>query len=358
MKKKKVNVLFTCAGSKVAPAIVEMIKRSSRYKVAVLGTDAGEKRDLAGRYFCDKFRTVPAAYERGYIPEMLDICRSQRISTVFPGSDEEAFILSRHRDRFLSINTKIACSSMRSIEKSLDKLRLMEYLKENKVCVGGFYGLDNIDDIKKYSTKLGYPKEKIVIKPRTARGSKGFRILTNDVSSYERFSSNKFYFTTLKEVIEAFKGHDKEIKGFFVMEYFKGPRYSVDILMECGRPVSAICRKKIFPIDSPTQLADIVFDSDIIAYAKKVASLIGFDYFVQIEIGRDRKGHPSVIEINPRIDATLPIVEGLGINYFEEMISYALENTFRKKYFEPRKRHLRFYRYWNHIFKKHEKDND
>ncbi|NQT06217.1 MAG: ATP-grasp domain-containing protein [Candidatus Omnitrophica bacterium] len=347
---KTVSIMLTSAGSQVAPGLIKMIRENKKHKTIVIGVDAGIKENLPGRHFCDHFFSVPYPDKKGYISAMLDICRTQKVAVIFPGSDEEAMILSRHKERFLSSGTKIACSDAKSIEMSLDKLKLMEQLRKNKIYTGKFYELIKISDIKKYCRRLKYPKEKVIIKPRTARGSRGMRIITHDCSLYEKFFKNEFYFTSLNEILNIFRRHSKELSRFFVMEYFPGPRYSVDILVEHGRAVASVCRKKIFPINSPTQLADIVFDKDIIDYAENIAALLNFDYFVQVEVGRNKYGKPCLIEVNPRIDATLPIVEGLGINYFQEMISYALNGAFRRRHFKFQRKPVRFYRYWQHLF--------
>ena len=142
------------------------------------------------------------------------------------------------------------------------------------------------------------------------------------------------------------------MKNFFMMECFKDAGYSVDVLAENGKAVTSICRKKIYPIGSPTQTADIVRDRRITDYAESIVSNLGFDFFVQLEIGFNSSGQPRLVEINPRIDATLPIVEAEGLNYFEEMVHYALTGCFDIKRYPRPKRPVRFYRYWQHIFSK------
>lgn len=349
---KTLKILFTCVGSQVAPEIINMIRDNKEYRIYVIGTDAGEKKDLVGSYFCDYFYRVPYAKDNRYISKMLEICKREKISVIFPGSDEEALLLSENRQRFLSIDTKLACSDTRSIQMSLDKCRLMKLLRENGILTADFYELNNMREIESYSRRLGFPKNDVVIKLRTARGSRGFRIVTANKDIYEKFCRNEFYYISLFQLRHIFKNNHDNIKLFFLMENLDGPKYSVDILIKQSTPVMCICRNKLFPIGSPTQLADIVYDKDIIEYAKIVASLLKFDYFVQIEVGRNKRGKPCLIEINPRIDATLPIVEGLGVNYFEQMIYYALHNTFLKKELKFAKKPLRFYRYWQHIFRK------
>jgi len=111
-------------------------------------------------------------------------------------------------------------------------------------------------------------------------------------------------------------------------------------------------------ISPPTQVADIVFDEDIREFAESIVEVFGFDFFVQIEIGRDLKGNPGLIEINTRLDAALPITTGLGLNFYHEMITYALKGMMRediKDYRDYRKKII-FKRYWQHFFEEIDKD--
>jgi biotin carboxylase len=105
-------------------------------------------------------------------------------------------------------------------------------------------------------------------------------------------------------------------------------------------------------ISPPTQVADIVFDEDIREFAESIVEVFGFDFFVQIEIGRDLKGNPGLIEINTRLDAALPITTGLGLNFYHEMITYAVTTKMREdiKDFRSHDSRLCFKRYWQHLF--------
>lgn len=347
---KTVNVILTSAGSQVAPGLIGMMRQSRRYRLRVIGTDAGDSGMLVGLKFCDAFYKVPYGVDRRYISAMKKICKKEKVSVIFPASDEEALVLAGKSYLFSDINTSIACAAAPVIKQSLDKLELMSALRMNGISVGEFYGLDRVGDISKYAKRLGYPSNNVVLKPRTARGARGLRILTSSFDAYDAFYKNDSCFSSLKEIERIFSRNPCEIEKFLMMEYFHDAGYSVDILAERGRPVASVCRKKLYPIGSPTQVADMICDKDVIAYAEKVISFMGFDFFAQVEVGLNKLRQPCLVEINPRIDATLPIVEGRGLNYFEEMIHYALTGGFLLNKRAVKKTPARFYRYWQHIF--------
>ena len=59
----------------------------------------------------------------------------------------------------------------------IDKHMLFNVLRKNKIDVGEWHPLNNLNDLKKIVKKMGYPK-KLVLKPRRGSGSKGVIILT------------------------------------------------------------------------------------------------------------------------------------------------------------------------------------
>ena len=136
------------------------------------------------------------------------------------------------------------------------------------------------------------------------------------------------------------------------MDYLPGRKYSTDVLVRDGQMHAVVIRNKIFPVGSPTQVADIVFDGDLIDYALSIMKVFKFNYFVQFEMGRDEEGKAKLIEINPRLDATLPICMGIGINFYHEIINHAVDNEYSEnvRILRDGKGKKRFMRYWQHCF--------
>ena len=72
---------------------------------------------------------------------------------------------------------------------------------------------------------------------------------------------------------------------------------------------------------------------------------------MQFEIGLNAESEPRLIEINPRLDATVPITMGVNRNYFAAMIDYCLGIPVHFDPISPLpSSRTMFYRYWSHIF--------
>ena len=354
MAEPMVTVLMTCVNAQVAPGIMALIKDHPDYRVRLIGCDAVDREEILGRHFCDHCYSVPLGTEDGYIDAIADIVNTHGIQLIFPGSDEECLALSEHRERFETLGCKIACSAYETVSLCFDKYRLMSFLNDKGIESGTVYQPKSIEDLENYAEKLGFPDSDFIIKPRSGRGSRGFRIVSDAYDPFDAFNAGENFRISLKSLKDIFRSHETVLSDYLMMEMYPGEKYSTDVLVSRGETRSMVIRNngpdpKVNP---PTQNARIVFDRDVRAYAENILDAVPFDYFAQVEIGRTGEGGLGLIEVNTRMDATLPITEGLGLNFFREMITYGMTGTLRPDipdfYEYPKK--LRFRRYWSHLF--------
>lgn len=353
---KKIKIILTCVGSQVSPSIIELIREHPLYDVHIIGIDNKSKKDCISIKFLNQYYQVPLGNDKRYIPTIKEIVKKNSVKLIFPGSDEEVLSLSAHKEEFRkNYNCEICCASKNVVKVAVNKYKLMIELKENGIDVAEVYALNNLDDLHKYAKKLGYPKKKFIIKPQFGRGSAGFRVVTDNYDKYKSFYFRDIINISLEELEGLFSEKSGEISNYLLMEYLPGNKYSSDVLVENGNVISMVTRNnwKMPKVRPPTQLADIVFDEDIREYVNRIIKCMGFDYFIQVETGRNHYGKPMLIETNTRLDAALPITMGVGINFYHELITYAIEGKFRDNLPDYKSYHkgIRFIRYWTHYFK-------
>ena len=352
----KVNVLITCAASQIMPSVIKLIRKYEKREIRVIGIDSKPLNLSIGGYYCDSFYKAPMGHEREYLDFIKKLIQKESINIIFPGSDEEVIELSKIKEYLKKHNCHVTCSSEKITNIAADKYKMLCKLQKNDIPVGKFYNPQSLDDFQKAAKDLGYPAKKFILKPKKGRGSKGLRIVSSkNIDRYENFLLNKNFNTNLEEIVTLFKDYPDKIKDFVLMEYFPGDKYSADVLVSNGEVKSMVIRNnwKELKINPPTQLADIVFDEDVREYSTKICNLLKFDYFIQIETGRGEDGKPYYIETNPRLDATTPITTGLGINFYHEMIDYAIQGHFNDDIDvlnNKLNKNLRFFRFWDHTF--------
>jgi len=347
------TVLITCVASQVIPNIIKMIRSYDDSNVRVVGIDMRSKDLAVGAVFCDSFYQVPAGNDMSYCDSIICIVERENVRFMFIGSDEEALALSRIKDLLLEkYNCHISCSNLKATLLASNKFDMLDKLSKAGLYTGKYSALKTPTDLMNFADLVDYPKNDFIIKPKIGRGSTGFKIVRNDINDKDRFFSSKNIEYTVSGIVGFFNDFPEEIENFLAMEYFPGEKYSSDVLFEKGTIKAIVTRSNgtIPKTNPPTQLADIENHDDINDYIHNIASIVEFDFFLQIETGRDSNGRIAYIETNPRLDAALPITEGVGINYYHQMLHYALYGTYKNIVYDESATELPFCRFWDHVF--------
>lgn len=344
------NVLITCCNSGVIPPITNLIKSSNLIgKCRLIGVDSSSLSNGLSKKYFDKAYQVPNGDSgKEYIDALVSICEKENVNVILAGSDDEALNLKQNESAF---SARIIGSSFNKMALLSDKFELSTSLQENGLEVPDFFIADSLENLESKLQTLGYPNSPVLIKPRSGRGSRGLKLIMGKVDRFENFNSKVNHEIDFFELKRIFENRESELPNYLFSEYLPGDKYSADVLVDNGKVASMVLRNngnkpKVAP---PTMIADIVYDRDVIEYAKQCCECLGLDDFAQVEVGRDKNGILKLIEINGRLDATLAITTGIDLNYYELLIYKAKNGGFPKdlniEYQGLSKRFIRYLEY-------------
>jgi len=120
------NIAITATGGGVGQSIIKALKDSGYNLIALDGESLG-----AGLYMTDKRHLVSYANTDTYIPELLDVCRKEKVDLLFPGMDAELKKLSESKELFEEIGTQVVVSSPKVIDIADDKYITNQFLRDN-----------------------------------------------------------------------------------------------------------------------------------------------------------------------------------------------------------------------------------
>ncbi len=344
---KKARLLLTSVGGLVAPGMIKSLKSCRDYDLYITGVDS--QPDAVGFKFVDSSHVVVRGDDPSYAKEILDIAKREKIDIVIPLSDEETLALAKDKDLFEREGIKVATSSYEVVKIASNKASMLEFLKDKGVPVPDFYMSKSIEELKANAKRLGYPDKRIVFKPTTSRGARGFWILDAKLNKRDwLLKSRARQEITLEWLIEALD-KDKDFPDIVLMEYLEGDDFNVDILAKSGKALYCVPNKRIVPDAGPVQVGHIKEERAVQDLAARVVDAFGFNYCVNIEIayrGRDNK-EPFIYEINPRISAPIVANKAAGIDLLLKTIKLALgeeiDETLRFK-------DTKMFRYWDEVF--------
>ncbi len=342
--KSTINVLITGAGSPgIFGTIYSMRKNFDGRKVTIVTTDMNP--DVIGRYIADKFYQIPSARKlEEYLEALIDICKENKIDIIIPQNTAELIPLSKNKSVFKQIGVKILLSDADSINTSNDKFKLMKSCESLGVQTAKCHLVRSFDELERASKELGWPKEKIVVKPPDLNGSRGVRVIDESIELKDMFYNAKpnSLYIRMKGLYEILGDSFPEL---IVMEYLPGKEYTVDLL-NTGSKYEVIPRTRDLVRSGITFNGSLNKNEQIIDVSNRIANHLKLNYCFGFQFKENSKGVPLIIECNPRVQGTMVMATLAGANLIYAGVKLLLDEEIPDFSIDW---HTKFYRYWGGI---------
>lgn len=311
--KDSVTILITAAGTQSMPGLINCFRKNGERDIRIVGVDISN--DATIKQMVDVMYQVPGVYEENYIDTLLDICKKESVDIFFPFMDEELELVGNRLEEFQKQNVTVSIASTEVIRTTNNKLKFYQFLKENDISVPEFYQINNYDDYEMACRNLGYPLNKVCVKTVYGSGSRGVRILDEHVDMYRLFVEEKPNCMFLrKEIFDSIIAGQAQIEPMMAMEYLPGAECSVDVLAQNGKILYMVGRESnnvLASIPQDSVLKEIPEAYDI---CYKVCDLLKIDGNADFDFKYDKDGKPVLMEVNPRLAATMSVIAVGGVN--------------------------------------------
>ena len=284
------RILFTGVGRRVE-LLREFREAAVRLKkdVRIFGLDSDKT--APALVFCDRARIALPMKDPGYLDELLSVCMEDKIDLVIPTIDTDLEILSRSRERFNAVGTKVLVSSTETVQICLDKKKTGKLFSE---C--GFRTPDTVSDPGEY--KGGYPA---FLKPRNGSGS---------VNAFKVENENELAACA------------KHVEDYIIQPFVSGREYTIDVFCDWdGNPLSVIPRERLRIREGEVLKTRIELDPAMIDGAKKICRVLKPCGPITIQLIREAPGIDWFIEINPRFGGGVPLSMKAGSGSAEAVLN-------------------------------------
>ena len=305
--------MVSACGYQFMPALRDCLKDNGERNVRIVGTDMNNDPTII--QMVDAYYQVPAAKDPNYIDIVLDICKKEKVDIYLPTMSYELVKLIENIDKFEAIGTKVSVSNKNSLEVTCNKLRFYEFMKENNLPMVDFYPAHNLNEVKEAFDKLGYPNKAVCMKALESSGSRGIRIVDPTKSRFDILFGEKpnSFFISYEELMEILSEKD-EMPEVVVMEAIPGAEFSVDLVADHGKVLYMAARLSNTIIASIPQIATLFEDKKAYKICEDVVRLLEIDGQADFDFKYDADGNPILMEVNPRIAATMKIFKEGGMN--------------------------------------------
>ena len=177
-----------------------------------------------------------------------------------------------------------------------------------------FRVVETIEQFKTAVEELGYPLKTICFKPSVSNGSRGFRIITEQMNELDLLFNHKptSIFISLNEALRILSS------GIFpellISEYLPGEEYSVDCLAKHGESILIVPRVRKKMINGISVEGEFIKDENIISYCRQIIKELQLHGNIGIQVKKSYPGGFLILEINPRVQGTISAAYGAGVN--------------------------------------------
>ena len=310
---KDLTILVTACGAQFMPGLADCLKDNGERKIRIVGVDMAF--DPTVLQMVDAFYQVPSASAPDYVDCLLEICKKENVDVVLPFMSAELLPLIDRKSDFEKVGIKVSVSDRVSVEITTNKYRFYEFLKEHNLPVPRFASVKKADDLLPACEACGYPSNAICVKATELSGSRGIRIVKPDVSRFDLLFHEKpnSFFTTMED-LQATLHERNEMPEMMAMEYLPGMEGSVDLIAENGKIIYMGYRESTVNLHSIPQAGILKDNPDAYAIAEKVVKVLNFTGSADLDFKNDANDKPVLMEINPRIAATMRIFKEGGMN--------------------------------------------
>ena len=287
---KEIHILFTAIGRRVE--LVQAFRNAGlalNKALKIYGADMLATAPALA--YCDYTRIVCSMRDSGYIPQLLEICKADRIDVVIPTIDTDLQLLADNKGLFAQIGTRVLISSP-------DMIRICR----NKNYTSQFFldcGLKAPLPTNDYLTyQGGYPA---FIKPQ-------------DGSS----SINAFKVSNAEEL--AF--YASQVQDYIVQPFVSGREFTIDIFCDFyGQPISIVPRERLAVRAGEVLKTKICLDPRLLAEADAIIRRFKPCGPMTVQLIRDSTSNEDYfIEINPRYGGGAPLSMKAGARSAEALL--------------------------------------
>jgi len=310
---KDITVLMSASSSPSMPGMIRCLRNNGERNIKVVGIDMTS--DPSAKFMVDAFYQVPAANDPNFCDLVLDICKRDKVDVYFPNVSAEVEAVVARKSEFEALGVHLSVSNTKSVVISNNKLHTYQALEEAGIPTPRYYGVHNVQDFVEGMKYMGYPEKPVCIKIVNGSGSRGVRIIDAKKSRYYIFAHEKpnSFYTSYEDMLSVLKSADK-LEEMMLVECMHNPEFTVDLLADNGKIVYEIGRENVVSLMSIAQETVVKYDELAYKVSADVVKLLNMDGNVGFDFMRNDKGEAVLMDINPRITATVSVIAAAGVN--------------------------------------------
>lgn len=273
--------------------------------VKVLCTNCDEN-ELPSLSVCDGAFVVPRNNDPKYIDCLLALCVTYKVDILLPRLSSELEVIAANRQKFEDLGVKVAVTPLPGLQIANDKSLL--YARYSHLMPKQWTG-NTAEDVIKFSER--YPT--FCCKLPHSSGAAGFAIVDDKLCD----KVNLFHAYGYKHYIS--RDHlcrivEQQHLDYILQEFVEGNDYTISLIADHGRITHAVGYVGYEMEFSCIMYGEIQPNAMALDIAHTLVKELKLDGNIGVDFILKPDGSVVLLEINPRMNATLPFVAKAGCN--------------------------------------------
>lgn len=317
MSKKEINILLTSVGRR--SYMVEYFQKALDGAGLVHVANSSSQSPAFG--IADKCVVTPIIYDKNYIPFLLSYCQENKIDALISLFDIDIPVLSKNKQAFEKIGTRIITAEPWVTEICNDKWKTYLFLKENGFATPKTFLSPDAAIAEIEKGELSYP---LFVKPRWGMGSIAVFEAENELELRVFYDKTKR--TIGKTYLKYESGADLD-ECVMIQEKLNGQEHGMDVINDLdGKPCNVIVKKKIAMRAGETDCSVTVDEPEIKALGERLASIFHHPGNLDADVFLTENG-AYILEMNARFGGGYPFSYMAGANLPNAIVAWLRGET-------------------------------
>lgn len=289
------TIFITAAGAPQSPTLIRHLKGNGEREVRIFGVDMDG--EASGRFLCDGFQQIPQAGSDGYRDAMLDCLRHVRPDALLNVSGNDVWHVMSMRDDIAALGIAVVGSDPDIIARADNKFQLYGDVKKiDSALVPEYTSPESLDNFISCAHDMGYPARDLCFKPHVSKGSRGFRILSENVDRRDQLLNQKptARYMTLDEFGNIFRDAP-DFPKLLLMEVMEGEECDVMTIGHQGEALLTTVKSRESHRWGVIDKGELIERPKLVAKTAAIIAKIKLSYNISVQFMGGR-----LVEINPR----------------------------------------------------------
>lgn len=267
----------------------------------------------------DAIYSCPSPGTEGFLAAVTAVVREESVTTVLPWTDTDAVALAPHRELFEGLGASLVCPPSELVELACDKASCLAAIAATGVAVPKTRVINSSTDLASAATELGYPRQRLIIKPRGLSGGRGLWVLRPDPDMSVTYPAPQACLDTLSLML------DRQQAGqFIVQQLVEGIDVSVDVLAEQGHLAVAVARTRDSTLGGLCVAGTVQPVSGLLRETlETLVKGLSWSGLANVQLVISKNRPPTVYEINARAAGSIGVSAYAGVDFLSEAIAAA-----------------------------------